>query len=374
MRILYVYEYYFPHIGGGELAIQQIAEGMVQRGHQAMLVTTRLPGSTPLEMVNGVKVIRVWTPTLARRYWFILLSVLRVYQLAAAADIIHTSTYTAAIPAWLAARLRGKKIILTIHEYWGELWKTLGMSWILALVHRWFERLIFCFSFDQYIAVSDFTRSRLVKLGIDEKKITAISHGIDQGLFIPQPADIKTAYKKKIGVIPETFTFLFFGRPGVSKGLEFLLQAVPTIQQLIPGSVLVLLLAHEPQAQYKKMQRLIQKLHISEHVRLLDPVAREELPKYLASANVVVVPSLSEGFGFSVAEACSVGVPVVASNVGSIPEVISGTCILVPPRDPQAIAEAVHNIFLGKGLHTSIKQFSWLDKVLQHEKLYLTLL
>lgn len=371
MKILLVYELYTPHVGGGEIAVQHLAEGLAAHGHQVDLVTSRLPHTPAEETVNGVKVHRVDLPRWASRYWFMLCSFKSIYRLVKSADLIHTFTYTAVLPAWLAAALRRKPKILTVHEYWGELWQQFsGLSPVSAWLHRIFERTLFLLTFDHTIAVSNFTRLRLVDLGVSEKKLTTIYQGIDQDLFHPIPVEQTERLRTKMNVSPDTFVYLFFGRPGLSKGVEYLLQAVPIITQHIPNSQLWLLLGAEPADQYTRCLQLITHLHIQNQVNVLSPVPRAELPTYIAAAQAVVVPSLSEGFGFSVAESCATGTPVVASRVGSIPEVISGLFRLIDPKKPTDIAEAVINVKIGKLTPTPSKTFSWQTTVRDHEQIY----
>jgi glycosyltransferase involved in cell wall biosynthesis len=73
---------------------------------------------------------------------------------------------------------------------------------------------------------------------------------------------------------------------------------------------------------------------------------REDIADVLAAADVVVLPSLSEGFPFVLLEALAMGCPVVASRVNGVPELIEDhkTGLLVPPRDPQALAAAIREI------------------------------
>ena len=118
-------------------------------------------------------------------------------------------------------------------------------------------------------------------------------------------------------------------------------------------------MAREPRDRYENILKMISNSKIESKVVLLDPVPREELPDYIASSDCVVVPSLSEGFGFTAAEACAMGKPVVASNVSSLPEVVSGTYVLVEPRNPQAIAEGVEKIYKGEVKDSERKEFDW---------------
>ena len=146
--------------------------------------------------------------------------------------------------------------------------------------------------------------------------------------------------------------YLFTGRPGISKGLKYLINAVPYISKKVPNSKLLAIVSKDKtyEKQYNKILRLIKKLGVEDKVILHDPVSYKELPKYVKLADCVVVPSLAEGFGFVAAEACAMGVPVVASNTTSLPEVVSGKFILVKPRDFNGIAKAVENIKNGKFL------------------------
>lgn len=371
MNILYVYEFYTPHVGGGEIALQHLAEGMAARGHTVHVVTSRLPGTSATQTLNGVRVHRVWVPAFASRYWFMLLSVSSIFRFAKSADFIHTFTYTAVPPAWLVATLRNKKIVLTVHEFWGKLWKSFsGLNQVSALLHQWFERSLFFLPMTQWVAISFATEKNLREIGVSAQKLSIIYQGIDQKLFSRPPEKEIMSLRTKMNVADQTFVYLFFGRPGISKGLEYLLRAVPEISRTIPDSQLWLILAKEPAAQYQKMIALIKHLGIESSVCLIDPVERKKLPIFLAAAQAVVVPSLSEGFGFSVAEACTVGTPVVGTSVGSIPEVISGKYILIPPADPTAIAQAIQRVREQDLLYTPLKKFTWEENAVKHEQLY----
>lgn len=371
MKILLVYEYYAPHVGGGEIALQQLAEGLVVLGHQVNLVTSRLPGTAVSETMRGVQVHRVKVPRWAARYWFIVCSFKSTFALAKTADVIHTFTYTAVLPAWLAAWLRHKPTVLTVHEYWGELWQQFsGLNPVSAWLHRLFERALFVFKFDRTVAVSNFTRERLLTLGLSPDTTRVIHQGIDQSVFHPIDQQLTERLRQDMQVAPNTFVYLFFGRPGLSKGVEYLLHAVPTITRQLPNSQLWLILGAEPADQYARCLQLIKQLGIQYQVQVIASVPRTDLPTYIAAAQAVVVPSLSEGFGFSVAESCATGTPLVATRAGSIPEVISGQFVLIEPGSVTAIAQGVLAISSDHMTHTPLKQFSWKTTVELHDRLY----
>lgn len=363
MKFLFVLEYYSPHIGGAEVLFKNLCEGLAARGHNVTVVTLRLPKTVPFEMINGVKVHRVKTPKRGARYWFTFVAIPRALALAKQVDVIHTTTYNGALPGWLAAKLTGKKCLITVHEVIGSQWAHLaGMTWLMAKLHQLLERLILTLPFDMYVSVSQYTAGCLANLGIDQKRRTVIYNGIDHNLFNPEKADGNAIrYELNLG---NRFIYMYYGRPGISKGVEYLVQAAPLIKQKIPDSKLLMLLANDPKDQYEKIRHMIRDLNIADSIILLDPVPRNDLPGYIAASDCVVVPSLSEGFGFTAAEACAMGKPVVASNVASLPEVVSGRYILVEPRNPESIARAVIDIYNGNAKYSERKMFSW-EKCIQ---------
>jgi len=362
MKVLFVLEYYSPHIGGAEVLFKNLCEGLTRKGYDITVVTIKLPDTQAFEVINGVKVYRVKVPQRGDRYWFTFLSIPKVLQLARQADLIHTTTYNGAFPAWLASRLRGKKCLITVLEVFGSQWVNLAaMSWLVAKLHQLLEYLVIVLPFDRHISISHYTSKCLKDFGIARDKAEVIYCGIDYDLFNPEKADGK-AVRQKLNLGNE-FIYMYYGRPGISKGVEYLVQAVPLITQEIPDSKLVLVLADDPKDRYENIKRMVDKLKIKDNVILLDPVPRNELPSYIAASDCVVVPSLSEGFGFAAAEACAMGKPVVASNVASLPEVVSGRYILVEPRGPEAIAKAVESVYNGRVEDGGKKIFSWSDCV-----------
>ena len=369
MNILFVLEYYSPHIGGVEVLFKNLCEGLVTEGHDVTVATLRLPGIPAFEVLNGVRVHRINVPQRGSRYWFTFLSIPKVFRLAKRADLIHTTTYNGAFPAWLASKFKRKKHIITVHEIFGARWKDLtGMNWFAAGLHQFLESLIVALSFDRYIAISQSTANYLITSGVDQRRVEVIHDGIDYELFDPEKAD-GNAIRQKLGLGNE-FVYMYYGRPGISKGVEYLVEAVPLISGKLPDSRLLMLLADDPKDRYYNIKEMIKHLNIEDKVILLNPVPRNELPDYIAASDCVVVPSLSEGFGYTAAEACAMGKPVVASNVDSLPEVVSGRYILVEPKNPAAITNGIVDIYSSKASDCAEKVFDWHKCIEDYLKVY----
>jgi D-inositol-3-phosphate glycosyltransferase len=359
MKILFVVENYYPHIGGVEVVFKNLAEGLAAEGHTIIAVTHRLKGTKKYEVLNGVRIHRV--SCLGSRYLFTFLAIPAALKYGKAADVIHTTTFNGAPPAWLAAKILGKPAVITVHEVWVGMWDKLGdMGWAARKIHALLERMIYILHFDQYAAVSESTKKQLLGIGIAKEKVEVVYNALDYEHFKADKGG-RENIRKKHGL--QGFVFLTYGRPGMSKGIEYVVEAAAEIKKKIPCSRMMLIMSKDPayQKQYAKITGLIMELGLEDYIALLPPVPWKELPDYITAADCVVVPSLAEGFGYTAAEASALNIPVVATNTTSLPEVVSGKHLFVPVKDAKAIAEAVVKVSNGK-YETSKKRTFTLKK------------
>jgi len=372
MKILFVLENYIPHIGGVEIVFKNLSEGLANLGHDVSIVTHRLKGTKKFEIINGVKIYRI--NCFYSRYWFTFLSIPKVFSLAKNVDLIHTTTFNGAFPAWLVSKILRKKDIITVHEVWVGKWRQLTeMGFFNAFIHNILERFIYFLNFDKYVCVSKSTQKQLFGIGIDKNKTEVVYNGVDYEHWNPKRYN-GNMMRKKLG-LEKNFIYLFTGRPGVSKGLEYLIKAVPLISKSIPNSRLLAIISKDKayEKRYNFIIKLIQDLKIKDDIIIHDPVQYKELPLFIKAADCVVVPSLAEGFGFAVAEACAMNIPVVASNTTSLPEIVSEKYILVNPRDEVNIAEGVIKIYKKKYNKKAIIRFRKEDLISNYLRIYSSL-
>ena len=121
MKILFVLENYFPNIGGVETLFKTLTEELVAQGHQVTVVTT-LPDQSDAPKFEQRGNLTIRRISFLNRYFFTFLGVFSVIKYVRDCDLVHTTSYNAGIPAILAAKLFGKKTIITFHEVWGTLW------------------------------------------------------------------------------------------------------------------------------------------------------------------------------------------------------------------------------------------------------------
>ncbi len=372
MKILFVLEYYYPHMGGVEVLFKNLCEGLNKKGHEVTVLTTRLEETISNENINGVKVIRIKTPKILRRYFFTFLAIPKAIKLGKFVDLIQTTTYNGAFPAKLSSIINKKKSLITVHEIIGRDWSLLGHSKLFSFLHSFLENLIVKLNFDKYITVSKSTKRNLSDKKINPKKIEVVHNGIDYKLFDAKKysKDAKDI-RAKLGFTPKDFIVMFYGRPGISKGFEYLLNAVPKVLRKNNKIKFMFILAKSPQKRYEQFKESINKSEYKKNIVLVDQIAHKNIPKYIKASSCVVVPSLTEGFGFCVAESCSMNKIVIGSNTTSIPEVISGKYLLSKVKDSYSISKNILLAYEKKYKESKLKKFTWEDCINKYEKEYI---
>lgn len=357
LKILFVTEFYPPHIGGVETFFFELRKALIKRGHHVDVVTSSQKGAKKFEDDGHGEIYRVPVPAGLERYAFSFFGIPQTVKHAQYADIIHTTTYNAALPARIAAKIWGKSSLISVHEVLGEDWiKVTNGNALKAAIFRFIESAILKLNFDRYVAVSKFTQNNLPeKL---KKKSAVVYHGIDS-IFKPGK---KNASKR--------FEFLYYGRAAYNKGLWFMLKALPDFKV---DDVDFKLMVSGSQEEIAKIRDFLKENNLK-NVRLTKPVTREELPGVIRSASAVIIPSLAEGFGFTTAESCACGVPVVASDAGAIPEVVSGKHIIFKSCDEEELLKALEKAVKGKWEYKKEKNFSWNKAAEEFEKIYLNIL
>ena len=161
------------------------------------------------------------------------------------------------------------------------------------------------------------------------KGVTVVPYGVDLDRFRPAPRPERT--RVSIGGV---------SRLSPEKGYEHLLRAVAMLRDR--GVVLDVVLAGDGPSR-ASLERLAAELRLAERVRFLGEVAHADVPGVLQAADIFAMPSTWEGFGVSAVEASAMELPVVASNIHGIPDVVrpNETGILVPPADAAALADAI---------------------------------
>lgn len=358
MKILFVLEHFHPYIGGAEKLFYELTTELAGAGHQITVVTTKFRPDLPEEDTqNGVQILRV---NCRNRYWFSIASLPLIRRLAKDFDLVHTTSYNAALPAWLGAFLSRKPVLITFHEVWGRLWWQLPFANFVqrTLFYSW-EQLLLRLPFQHFIGVSEYTRQALQNSGIPDHKTLRIYNGLDYTAFSAYPHQP-----------PTDFTFTYFGRLGMSKGLELLLPAAGKLLGAHPEARFKLIVPTYPEGMYRWVLQQISQLGIAEQTILLHDLPRATLYQEIATSSCVVIPSYSEGFCFVAAEASAMGVPVISSERGALKEVVSGKYIAMADMTVERLAEALESAWNDNWSHRPFRPFELKDAVKAYADLY----
>ena len=373
MRILFLLTNYFPYIGGSEEVFKHLAEGLAKRGHSVQVVTSLLPGTPSNEELNQVSIHRCRIPRFAYQFLYTFFVLFPAIRMARDCDIIHTSSNYSALAARVVSYLLRKPLVLTCHEVLGKRWRQVETP-LRARVYQWVEHLVVNAPYDRYVTGSQAASKDLIQAGVSPDRVSVIYWGFD-GLFPNDQYESEGKLRRLCGIDDHAFLCVYYGRPGVTKGVEYLLKAVPEIQSKIPDSHFALILSREPEERFRSICGQIKEDALVSKVHLIEPFSdRAILAQHLVDANCIMIPSITEGFGLTTIEACNLGIPVVASCVGSIPEVIFGRYVLVEPCSPSALVDGAVRIFQRRWEQAPPKLFTWNATVNSYEQLYEELL
>lgn len=356
MRILFVTDYFYPHIGGVEKLFLTLCRELVQSGHEVTYITWKYDKSLAAkEEFEGINIYRVSAPT---RMLFPFWAFRKINKHAKTANIIHTSTYSSALGAYIGAKFTTTKIVVTVHEVWKNLWMKLPFLTILQKsLFSLLERFMFSLKFDHYIAVSDNTMKELQLMKIEHEKITRIYNGVDE--LIP-------TWTKPEG----HFTFTYFGRAGVSKGLDLLVKAAEELSTIYPEVKFKFILSPQNPKVLNFVKKHIKSKHLASTSHLMSNLSYDQLKSELLASSCIIIPSYSEGFGFTAVEACSLGIPIISSEQGSLPEVVFGKVIGMDHFSVEGLIQAMEKAINNDYENRVKKEFPIDDFIQNHIKLY----
>jgi glycosyltransferase involved in cell wall biosynthesis len=263
-------------------------------------------------------------------------------------DIVHTSLFDADVAGRLAAwRAPGgspivlSSIVNTSYDP-ARLDDPNVRSWKLRavrLVDGWTARHLT----DHFHAVSCAVKDAAVQaLGIDPNRVTVIERGRDPGRLGEPSPERRRRVRAKLAIDQDARVVVTVGRQDFQKGQSELVRAFDAAAD--SDSNTELLLVGAPGSQSAEVGARIRSSPHCDRIKVLGH--RDDVPDILAAADVFVLPSLYEGFPGAVIEAMALGLPVVASDLPTLREVVGdgSSGLLVPPRDSAELAKAIGRV------------------------------
>ena len=217
-------------------------------------------------------------------------------------------------------------------------------------VYRFFDRFSERYV-DWFIVVSEVLRRTLINTHkIPPDKVIKIYNGIELDEYSPNGKEVrsqKSEVRREFGLAKDAPVIGAIGRMVWQKGFEYLIEAIPDIVRDVPDAKILFI--GDGQLR-KKLEALSKELGVRDNVIFTG--FRSDIKEILSAIDILVIPSLLEGFPMITLEAMAMAKPIVATNIDGITEQITDGVngILVLPKDPSALAKAIIQVLNDKEL------------------------
>jgi glycosyltransferase involved in cell wall biosynthesis len=365
LKITMLSSEYPPCWGGVGTHVQNLCRQLCHHVNMRLVTATYREPHESFTVNNLAKIRAESFPFLLAQY----LGGLRVLNYDKS-DLIHVHVPHAITPK------RKSAVVSTFHVVWAGYLEALKHQHPISIFDLQIppvnERIIkkerqLALSSDAVIAVSNSVKKELVTCyGVPEKRIAVIPNGVDVDLFTPSDKREKVV--------------LYMGRHTAHKGLTYLLQAFAEFVRANKDYVLIMIGERLEGGIDPSLVKLSKNLGLANKVKFTGRLQEAEARLRIGRAACLVLPSLAESFGMTCLEAMASETPVVATNVGGIPDVVSDNVngLLVQPADPHALAESIQRVVFNSRLRRRLvengkktcQNFSWRSIAQETLKVY----
>jgi len=332
MNVAEVCPLFLPYIGGVETHVYEISRRLSKLGVGIKVYTTDPTGTLPKkDTIDGIEVLRFRSFDPWRLYYYSL-DLYHELEKLRDVDVVHVHGFPEfpSLAAVLAKDENRKPLILTPH--YGGAVNMLGTSVWRTLVKRSYNLLLSKLIFgksDIIVAVSIYEKEMLKQnFEADERKIRHIPNGVDV-------KELEGKVKKKSN---DTKTILYVGRLEKYKGVSFLIKAFQRLKANLTNSQLVIVGRGPCKEELVSLSR---KLEVQDSVTFLENLPKEELTNLYLTSDVFILVSQYESLPIAVLDALAYGLPIIATNVGGLPEIIqtgkTGFLLDFPPDEDELI-------------------------------------
>ena len=348
MRIVQLNPFHYPYMGGIEYRLHEVARRLSDR-HEMIVLTSQLSGTPAEEERDGYRIVRMpskfyldYNPPYVTTPG-VLQALERLEPDVVDFHYRWAPSYTRAV-----CKYEGKWIF-TFHNTYGE---GEGMGRAVSLIND----ALFCRHIrgHRVVCITEFIKADLMKRGFRPEMLDVIPPGVDT--------------HDKVG--SEGDYILFVGRLVGTKGLPYLIRAMHRVDARL------VIVGDGPDR--ADLERLARSAGVEGKVEFTGWVSPERKAELLSNCRVFAMPSLFESYGMAVAEAMTWGKPVVASRVGGLPEVVGNGGVLTPPKDSEALANALSSMLQDAAFRHAcavearqhIQRYSWPNIVSHLETVY----
>lgn len=326
MRVLIAGQTYYPAYNGQAIFTTNLAEGLVKRGHEVLVIRPSMTGQPERKNRHGVQIEAIRSIPLNFLHPDVFYTPLPKNAIRSIFQefrphITHIHDhYPISQTVFRTAKKFGIKVVGTNHFMPEN--ATPYLPWAIKLkpIYDWllWRWVFFLYNnLDLSTAPSKTAVSIVQKNGL-KVPTYAISCGIDQDYFHFESNIDREKWLLKYGLNPEKVTLIFVGRVDNEKRLDILIQAF----QQLKRSDIQLAIAGIGAAR-KDLEKLVNELNLEDRIHFLGFVQEEDLPALLNSADIFTMPSEAELLSIATLEAMSCGLPIIAAQAGALPELVT---------------------------------------------------
>jgi len=374
--VLFVNSYFPPWRGGAETYVYNLSKQLRHRGHEVKVICGNAPLDVGLQVLDKVEIERLRIT--GRIYGTPIIPELPLKLACEDADIIHAN-FPSPFNAYFASATSRLKHIPAVLTWHNDLPPVTTAAKILVQIHDHLVLPSYISQFSFLVATSELYAKTSRILSMRKEHVVVIENGVDAQRFNPSihADDLRSQLK-----LDKSRVVIFVGaltRWHGYKGLDVLMKSIAMLKHQRTPIKLLVVGAGDLSDRYC---HLAAGLGIGNYVIFAGNVPDDELPKYYAASDVLVLPSKdrSEGFGLTILEANATGKPVIGTDVGGIPSVIRNgyNGLLVPPNDYEALAQTIIKALeneqslrqMGKNGRALAERFDWSIVAEKTEKLY----
>jgi len=339
MKILHVTKKYPVIMGGDSTVVASLEKYQKKMGHKIYILTSnceeiiKSPTITKFGLkVNALSLDRINLSRIISL--FILFIYSFIYLRKIIPDIVHSHSPELGFILSLACKIYKIPIINTCH----------GITFPdkhYSLIKRKTEELLLKYAgFNKIITVD--------QNSLNNFEISKINNVV----YLPNGVDLDKFQNKRYNENNRTL-FLFIGRIEIDKGLAYLIHAIEKLKDTNKKFEVWLIGVGLNQDYFKK---LVIRLNLTAYIKFLGKKSRDETIDCFYKSDVFILPSLHEGFPLTLLEAWAAKLPVIITNVGGISKICKNkeNALIVPPKNSEAIAEALKTLLENKTLREKI--------------------
>lgn len=363
MKILFISDNFPPEVNAPATRTYEHCREWVKQGAEVTVITCapNFPQGKlytgyrnrlyQTEIIDGIKVVRVWSfivsnAGFAKRILDYLSFAFMAFWagLFKKTDVIVATSpqFFATFTGFALSIFKRRPWVFELRDLWPESIVTVGaMKRGLAIkTLEKIERFMYRQA-DLVVAVTPAFKSRLIEYGILEEKVVVVTNGANLEHFSPRPPDKELIEKLNL---EGTFVVGYIGTHGMAHGLDFVVETIADLGHQLPS---LRFLCIGDGAQKQQVINYAQSLNCS-NVVFLDPITKEDVPRYLSALSTVIVPlrksdTFKTVIPSKIFEACAMQKPILLGVDGQAREVLEhyGAGIFFEPENPESLTEAL---------------------------------